>query len=270
MVKPVRSRIKRRASGSPSSVKLLGVARKIVLRSLPYALSLTTVGLLFGGVVAYAVNSPTFELRSVNVLNMGTMTPVQAFKFSELQPGENLIHLNLVNVQQVIKKNHPEFKEVRVRRVLPNRVEILLKRRTPVAQAVFSRFVQVDKDLVVLPGSSTAPFRNLTVIEGSPLPKGGLFVGSTLSDPASQKALWLMEAVKRSGVLRKHALTKIDIADPKNFSLIVDGSVEIKIGNNHFIERLKILDQTLKTLDLDSAKIRYIDLRFDDIVVGPR
>ena len=270
MVKPLRYKMKRRMSGSPASVKLLGVARKVLLRSLPYALSLTTLGCLFGGVVVYAVGSPTFELQSVNVLNMGTMTPMQAFRFSELQPGENLIHLNLVNVQQVIKRNHPEFKEVRVRRVLPNRVEILLKRRTPVAQALFSRYVQVDKDLVVLPGSATAPFRNLTVIEGSPIPKEGLYVGATLSDPASQKALWLMEAIKRSGVLRKHTLTKIDIADPRNFSLIVDGSLEIKIGNSHFIERLKILDQTLKTLDLDSAKIRYIDLRFDDIVVGPR
>ncbi len=244
--------------------------RRVTLRSLPYALSLTMLGMLFGAVVAFAVNSPTFELQSVKILNMGTLTSEQAFKFSELQPGENLIHLDLVNVQQVIKRNHPEFKEVRVRRVLPNHVEILLKRRTPVAQAAFSRYVQVDKDLVVLPGSSTTPFRNLMVIQGSPLPKPGLFVGSTLSDPATQKALWLMEVIKRSGILKKHTLTKMDIGDPKNFSLIVDGNVEIKIGNSHFIERLKILDQTLKTLDLDAAKIRYIDLRFDDVVVGPR
>jgi cell division septal protein FtsQ len=252
------------------SVKIFGVARKVVLRSLPYALSLTTLGMLFGTVLAYAVNSPTFELQSVKILNMGTMTTEQAFKFSELQPGENLIHLNLVNVQQVIKRNHPEFKEVRVRRLLPNRVEILLKRRTPIAQASFSRYVQIDKDLVVLPGSSATPFRNLMVIEGSPLPKPGLFVGAILNDPASQKALRLMEVIKRSGILKKHTLTRIDVGDPKNFSLYVDDVIEIKIGNNHFIERLKILDQTLKTLDLDGAKIRYIDLRFDDVVVGPR
>ncbi len=270
MAKPVKSKVRKRVSGSPLSAKLFGVLRKMALRSLPYALSLTVLGMIFGSVLAYAVNSPTFELQSVRILNMGTMTSDQAFKFSELRPGENLIHLNLVNVQQVIKRNHPEFKEVRVRRVLPNRVEILLKRRTPVAQAAFSRFVQIDKDRVVLPGSSPAPFRNLVVIEGSPLPKTGLFVGTTLDDSATQKALWLMEAVKRSGVLKKRTLAKIDIADPKNFSLFVNNGIEIKIGSNHFIERLKILDQTLKTLDLNENKIRYIDLRFDDVVVGPR
>ena len=269
MVKLLKSKFRKRAAGSALSVRFLGGTRKIFLRMLPYVLSLTTLGVLFGGVVAYAVNSPTFELREVRILNMGTLTPEQAFKFSELQRGENLVHLDLVNVQQVIKRNHPEFKEVRVRRVLPDQVEILLKRRTPVAQAFFSRYVQIDKDLVVLPGSSTAPFRNLTVIEGAPMPRGGLFVGTTLSDGTTQKALRLMDVLKRSQMLAKHTLTKIDIGDPRNFSFTIDG-IEIRIGDNHFMERLKILDQTLRTLALDAAKIRYIDLRFDDVVIGPR
>lgn len=247
-----------------------GALRKTFFYSLPYVLSLTTLGILFGGVVAYAVNSSTFRLEQVKILNIGSLTPEQSFQFSELRRGENLIQLDLVAVQQVIKRRHPEFKEVRVRRVLPNRIEILLKRRTPVAQVAFSRYVQVDKDLVVLPGSSTAPFRNLTIIEGCPLPKGGLAVGASVADSATQRALRLMDAIKRSNILRKHALTKIDIADPRNVTLIVDGAIEIRIGNSHFVERLKILDQTLKNQELNPAKVRYIDLRFDDVVVGMR
>ena len=270
MVKPLKLRGKKKNAGTALSVRLLGSARIALLHSLPFLLSLSVLGMLFGGVVAYAVNSPTFELEQVRVLNMGTLTPDQAFRFSNLRRGENLIHLDLVNVQEVIKRNHPEFKEVKVHRVLPGRVEILLKRRTPAAQVFFSRYVQIDKDLVVLPGSSVMPFRNLTVINGAPRPTPGLYVGSVLREGVTQKAMRLMEVIKRSQVLKKHALTRIDIGDPKNFSLTVDGSIEIKIGNDHFMERLKILDQTLKTLPLDSGKIRYIDLRFDDVVVGPR
>ena len=270
MVKPLKLKAKKKGMGSALSVKLLGGAKHIFFRSLPFVLSLMMLGLLFGGVVAYAVNSPTFDLKEVRVLNLGTLTPEQSFQFSELKRGENLIHLDLVNVQEVIKRNHPEFKEVRVHRVLPDRVEILLKRRTPGAQVFFSRYVQIDKDLVVLPGSSTAPFRNLTVIEGAPRPRLGLFVGTVLNDGVTQKAFRLMEEIKRRQILKKHALTRVDIRDPKNFSIFVDGSIEIRIGNNHFIERLKILDQTLKSLALDPAKIRYIDLRFDDVVVGPK
>jgi cell division septal protein FtsQ len=260
MPKPIRSKNKQRIAG----------LKRSFVYSLPYILSLAVAGLLFGGVIAYAVNSPTFELNEVKVLNIGTLTPDEAFKFCELNQGENLILLDLVNVQQVIKRRHPEFKEVLVRRVLPNRIEVMLKRRTPVAQVAFSRFVQVDKDLVILPGSSAVPFRNLTVFEGAPLPREGLAVGAALRDPVTKKALRLMEVVKRSNILRRHGLSKIDLGDPKNISLIVDSDIEIRIGNNHFIERLKILDQTLKTLELDRSKIRYIDLRFDDVVIGPR
>lgn len=266
MVKPIKIKSRKKTI----SIKWLGNAKTLLVSSLPYLLSLAVVGTLFGGVIAYAVNSPTFQLQEVKVLNAGTLTPEQAFKFCELQRGENLITLDLVNVQQVVKRKHPEFKEVSVRRVLPNRIEVLLKRRTPVAQIAFSRYVQIDKDLVVLPGSSTIPFKNLTIIEGTPIPREGLYVGVTARDAATKKALKLVEVIKRSNVLHKHLLTKIDIGDPKNITLVVDSDIEIKIGGNHFIERLKILDQTLKTVDLDKAKIRYIDLRFDDVVIGPR
>ena len=46
-------------------------------------------------------------------MNVGSLTQAQAFDFCELKPGENLIGIDLVNVQQVIKRKHPEFKEVK-------------------------------------------------------------------------------------------------------------------------------------------------------------
>lgn len=271
MVRPLKSKARRKNLNPIFSVKFFGGFKSFLLSSLPYILSLTAIGVLLGSVVAYAVNSPTFQLKEVRVLNIGSLTPSQAFKFCELQPGENLATLDLVNVQEVIKRKHPEFKEVRVKRVLPNRIEVFLKRRTPIAQiALSSHFVQVDKNLVVLPGSASIPFRNLTILEGVPVPSKGLWVGMTLQDPTTVKALKLGELIKRSNLLRKHTLSKIDISDPKNISLYVDGDIEIRIGSTHLVERLKILDQTLRTMELDRTKIRYIDLRFDDVVIGPR
>lgn len=95
-------------------------------------------------------------------------------------------------------------------------------------------------------------------------------MGATLNDPATKRAMLLADEIKKSDILRKHFLSKINIADPSSVSLFVDQSIEIRIGNNHLMERLKILDQTLKSVELDSSKIRYIDLRFDDVVIGPR
>lgn|SRR3989338_1306661 len=267
MVKPARYRRKNRGALFP--LKLASGLEHALLASLPYIISLLAVGAFFGGVAAYAVNSPAFQLEEVRVLNIGTLAPGQAFKFCELNPGENLITLDLVNVQQVVKRKHPEFKEVRVRRVLPNRIEVSVRRRTPVAQAAFARFAQIDKDLVILPGSGVAPFRNLPVIEGLRPPRGGPVVGASLTDPSAEKAVWLLQEIRRSGVLGKqHAVTKVDIGDSKNVSFYVDRDIEVKIGAGQFVERLKLLKQTLKTSRLDPQKVRYIDLRFDDVVIG--
>ena len=79
MVKPLKFKAKKKRMGNALFVKWLGGAKEIFFQSLPFALSLTALGLFFGGVVAYAVNSPTFDLREVRVLNLGTLTPEQSF-----------------------------------------------------------------------------------------------------------------------------------------------------------------------------------------------
>ena len=124
--------------------------------------------------------------------------------------------------------------------------------------------------MVILPGSSSMAFKNLTIIEGAPVPRPGLFIGVRVTDLATTKAMKLADVIKGSGILGVHTLNKVDISDPKNFVLIVDGDIQIKMGESHFIERLKILAETLKTVPLDRHKIAYIDLRFDDVVIGPR
>lgn len=271
MAKPLKSRSKRRSNAPILSVQLAGGLKKLVILSAPYAVSLVLTGLLFGSVVAYAVNSPVFQLEEVKILNYGTLTKAQAFAFCELQKGENLITLDLVNVQQLIKRKHPEFKEVRVQRVLPNTIEVLLKRRTPVAQiALVSRYMQVDKDLTVLPGSSPVPFKYLTIIQGLPVPSEGLAVGMNLNNGVAKKVFMLSDAIHRSGVIAGHTLSKIDASDARNISFYVDNDIEIRVGDSRFNEKMKLLAETLKSAPLDAAKIRYIDLRFDDIVVGPR
>lgn len=269
-MRPIKAKSRKRTAGSKFSIPLVADVRKFLISSAPTLISLTVLGLFFGAVIATALNSTAFRLEKVRILNIGSLTSKQSFKFCELNKGENLITLDLVNVQQVIKRKHPEFKEVLVRRVLPNQIEVMLKRRTPVAQVAYSRYVQVDKDLVILPGSSRVPFKNLTIIDGVPVPAEGLYVGVMIQDAQTKKAIKLTDLVKRSNILRKHTLTKIDIGDPKNISLIVDSDIEIRIGSSHLVERFKILGQTLKTIELDRSKIRYIDLRFDDVVIGPR
>ena len=121
MVKPAKLKAKKKIQGLSGlfSIRMLSGLRQGMFYSLPYILSLTAIGLLFGTVIAYALNSSTFQLTEVRLLNAGPVTQERAFDFCELHRGANLVNLDLIQVQQVIKRKHPEYKEVLVRRVLP-------------------------------------------------------------------------------------------------------------------------------------------------------
>ena len=63
-----------------------------------------TSGVLFTATFTFELAILAFELQAA-----------QAFDFCELRKGESLINLDLVAVQEVIKRKHPEYKEVRER-----------------------------------------------------------------------------------------------------------------------------------------------------------
>ena len=113
---------------------------------------------------------------------------------------------------------------------------------------------------------------DFATLPNSPMgqPASRAHLEALLRESPPERGSPLAEVIRQSRILRGHQLSHVDISDPNNFLLLVDGQIEIRVGGNHFMERLKILDQTLKTVMLDSSKIRYIDLRFDDVVIGPR
>ena len=80
MAKPLKLKTKKKSGSSIFSVKFIGGAKQAFFYSLPYILCLTAAGLLFGSVMTYAMNSPTFRLSEVKILNAGTMMPLQAFR----------------------------------------------------------------------------------------------------------------------------------------------------------------------------------------------
>ena len=68
-----------------------------------------------------------------------------------------------------------------------------------------------------------------------------------------------------------YILKVVDIADPGNLSFFFDDvNIEIKIGNEDFRNRLDVLVTVLEQISMDIDKFKYIDLRFEDPIIGPR
>jgi len=85
-----------------------------------------------------------------------------------------------------------------------------------------------------------------------------------------QNALLLLREIKKTRFIRAHTLMKIDVSDRRNVSFYIEDGLEIKIGDSNFKTRLDALDGALASINIDDDRVKYVDLRFDDVVLGTK
>ena len=83
-------------------------------------------------------------------------------------------------------------------------------------------------------------------------------------------ALRILQNLRRTQPVIWRRLTELDIGDPDQLRLVLDGEMEIRCGSERELDtQLVRLRQALKAVAKRSLKARYIDVRFQDPVVGP-
>ena len=91
--------------------------------------------------------------------------------------------------------------------------------------------------------------------------------GTTIKERNLKIALALIKLLKEKSI---HDVRAVDVSDRRNAVFELQNGVKIKIGNEDFDSRLDMLKTTLRTKGLDFENIKYIDLRFKDVVIKPR
>lgn len=187
--------------------------------------------------------------------------------------GTNIFAVDLNALRERIDASHPEFKDVVVRRVLPNKLVVQARLRKPIAQIRSDRYYFMDEGGILLPDVKNFPDPQLPVIVGinANLAKVKANSFSRFDKERIDKALFIITEMQSIKGLSQYRLKSVDITDPGNFSFFLEESnVEIKIGNSDFDARLKLLATLLGQVGEDVDKFKYIDLRFEDPIIGPR
>lgn len=65
-------------------------------------------------------------------------------------------------------------------------------------------------------------------------------------------------------------MTRIDASDINELSFYLDDDLEIRIGYENFKERLNNLKVTLRDSRLLKDRVKYIDVRYEDVTIGPK
>lgn len=212
-------------------------------------------------------NSSYFNLTDIKIIDSQRVSELNEKAFFKLYKGRNIFDVDVKFISDRIKNDFPVIKEAHVTRVLPNRLEIEIIPRVAAALVKSNGHFPVDRSGVVLP--SRMESEDLPVITGLSylfLPRAG----EKLNNPQLESAFLLLDALRKNNIMRDYKVTAIDASNHKNLSFYLANSIEVKIGDEGFPEKLKMLKMALARKDLDKDSIKYIDLRFRDIVIGPK
>lgn len=88
----------------------------------------TTLFLLIIGGIVFALISPIFNIKDIQVINNNQIATETIISLSQLQVGQNLFKFNKNKVEKEIKTN-PYIESVNIKRKIPDKIEITIEER---------------------------------------------------------------------------------------------------------------------------------------------
>ncbi len=240
------------------------------------------LGLLLWRMVRWVVTRPAlWALLMVGVGGGSGMwyllTQTEAFRIAHIEAphdleitlpndliGRNIWTVDLEVLTSQLEARHPHLKRIRVLRRLPQTLVIEVLARRPIgqvkqAQASGAQWHPVDRDGVVLPGVGRTPSKDLVVLKGI----GG--------EEDRRRAVRIAERLQRHPALIGHRVTSVDLQAPDRLIVVLDEAMEIRFSHeDQLAQQLNRLRIALNVIAQYSVDVSYIDVRFEEPVVGQR
>ncbi len=246
--------------------------KKEFVKFIPPLLALILI--ISAGVVLYRAvfMSDYFAVDSTGIRwhdDAGLVSGYKYDKLLETGKNENIFKLDIKSIAGKLSSKHREFKKLALIRKFPNELLLDIHARQGIAQIEHNKFYVVDSDAILLAAPRKAAFKDLPLITGFTW-RPSDEVGKKLYSPRLFSALKLLDAIDDSDILTEYSVDKINVSDHRNLVFYIDRDLEIKIGKDRFPERLALLEETLSSSYVNKEDLKYIDLRFDDIVFGTK
>ncbi len=192
-----------------------------------------------------------------------------------LHPPVHILRADLAALAEAIRREHPQLARVAVHRELPNRLVAQVTLREPVGQLRGRQYYLVSADGVILaPGSPTA-WEKLPVLLCGPR-TAAYHPGQSCALPELSQAVGVLAEVQRAHALGAHWVSAVRVAsaisptDPTAITLVLDNGLELRTAPGDLGIRLVRLAELMTHRSQEMEQAQYVDLRFDDLVIGMR
>ncbi len=177
----------------------------------------TLLAILFGGGI-YFMLSPYFNIKVIEVIGNEKITQDEIISLSEIKIDQNTFQIQNARVEEAIKQN-AYVETVKVRRKLPDKIQIEITERVPTYMLTFANaYVYINNQGYLLEISKTA--LELPIITGYLTKEEDIEAGNRLCMEDLERlddVLQIMKSAKSNGI--GDLVTKINIADKQNYIL---------------------------------------------------
>ncbi len=220
----------------------------------------------------YATQSWRFRLDSSDNIAISRTDNVSRSQILDVLASDIDRNIFFVPLEQRKKQLEqiPWVQSASVMRLLPNRLKIVIRERTPVAFVEVNSHIElIDANGVImdLPASQPAKY-SFPVI-----------VGITDADPLSTRAArmkiysQLIRDLDSSGAHYSGDLSDVDLSDPDDVKATVTdphGAVLVHLGSSDFLERFKVYVTHVQEWRTQFQKLESVDLRYQhQVIVNP-
>jgi len=223
----------------------------------------------------FIFDNPEFAIQNIQVQTDGLIPPEQLRQWSNVNPGMNLIALNLASVKRNLQLVST-IDSVSVERILPRTLKIRVTERRPVAQVniptaaasggIAVSVLQLDADGYVM--KPLDPRRRVISLSqmGAQLPEiTGLNVyqfqaGHRVESPQAMAALQLIGAFKHSPMAGLVELRRIDVSSRGVIVATTGQGGEITFGLENFGQQLRRWREIYDLGVSDNKMIASLDL----------
>ena len=191
--------------------------RKIILKIIR---TIILIGILIGTLI-YILLSPLFNIKDVTVTGNNKLSGEEIISLSEIRTEENIFKTSKNDIKNRIKTN-PYVENVKIRRKVPDKVEIIVVERVATYMLPFANsYVYINNQGYML--EITSQKANLPIITGFSTPEENLHEGERLLSEDLVKlgeVLQIIESANANGI--QELITKIDISNRQDYTIMLE------------------------------------------------
>ena len=209
------------------------------------------------------LKSPYLAIKEIKIAGNRKVSMAEVLELAGVNVGDNLLKVDVAEIKKSVKLN-PWISEVSVARNFPDRINIEIKERKPIAFINLDGLYFVDETGIIFKKISLEDELDLPVITG--LKREDIEEGAKTSELAIQ-AVNLLHILAKKGIFANEELSEINVDKTYGLTLYtMQQGTRIELGEGEFTDKIARLERVINSRN-GLAGVELIGLNYNKGVV---